>query len=114
MRTPNRWAIPSLGLAALGAGCVFIYGLPDLLQDFPVPPWKVVAVLAAGIGAGAINAVVGSGSLITFPTLLAVGLPPITANVSNNVGLVPGGVAGVMGYRAELKGQRDRIVRLAS
>src|SRR3954463_11228480 len=66
------------------------------------------------MGAGAINAVVGSGSLITFPTLLAVGLPPITANVSNNVGLVPGGVAGVMGYRAELKGQRGRLVRLAS
>jgi uncharacterized membrane protein YfcA len=77
-----------------------------------VTPWEAAAVLAAGVGAGAINAVVGSGSLITFPTLLAVGLPPITANVSNNIGLIPGGVTGVLGYRAELKGQASRLVRL--
>lgn len=75
-------------------------------------PWEAAAVFAAGIGAGAINAVVGSGSLITFPTMLAVGFPPIVANVSNNVGLVPGGVTGVLGYRAELKGQRERLLRL--
>ncbi|MBO4273740.1 sulfite exporter TauE/SafE family protein [Microbispora triticiradicis] len=75
-------------------------------------PWEAVAVFAAGVGAGAINAVVGSGSLITFPTMLAVGFPPIVANVSNNVGLVPGGVTGVLGYRAELGGQRERLVRL--
>ncbi|MDH2426746.1 sulfite exporter TauE/SafE family protein [Sphaerisporangium sp. TRM90804] len=75
-------------------------------------PWEVVAILAAGAAAGAINAVVGSGSLITFPTLLALGYPPIVANVSNNVGLVAGGVAGVLGYRAELRGQRARLVRL--
>jgi uncharacterized membrane protein YfcA len=73
----------------------------------------MAAVLAAGVAGGAINTVVGSGSLITFPTLLAVGVPPITANVSNNIGLVPGGVTGVMGYRAELKGQRGRLLRLA-
>ncbi|MER6511996.1 sulfite exporter TauE/SafE family protein [Nonomuraea sp. NPDC048881] len=77
-------------------------------------PWEMAAVFAAGVGAGGINAVVGSGSLITFPTLLAVGLPPVTANVSNNIGLVPGGVTGVLGYRAELKGQRGRLLRLAS
>ncbi|MFI7469028.1 sulfite exporter TauE/SafE family protein [Nonomuraea sp. NPDC049646] len=77
-------------------------------------PWEMAAVFAAGIGAGGINAVVGSGSLITFPTLLAVGLPPVTANVSNNIGLVPGGVTGVLGYRAELQGQRGRLLRLAS
>ncbi|GAA3694563.1 sulfite exporter TauE/SafE family protein [Nonomuraea antimicrobica] len=76
-------------------------------------PWEMVAVLAAGVAGGAINTVVGSGSLITFPTLLAVGLPPITANVSNNIGLVPGGLTGVMGYRAELSGQRARLLRLA-
>ncbi|MDF5754889.1 sulfite exporter TauE/SafE family protein [Spongiactinospora sp. TRM90649] len=75
-------------------------------------PWEAVAVLAAGIAAGSINAVVGSGSLITFPTLLAFGYPPIVANVSNNVGLVPGGVTGVLGYREELKGQRGRLTRL--
>ncbi|WP_424528461.1 sulfite exporter TauE/SafE family protein [Sphaerisporangium viridialbum] len=76
-------------------------------------PWEVVAVLAAGFAAGGINAVVGSGSLITFPTLLALGYPPIVANVSNNVGLVAGNVTGVLGYRAELKGQRERLLRLA-
>ncbi|WP_326633797.1 sulfite exporter TauE/SafE family protein [Nonomuraea fuscirosea] len=76
-------------------------------------PWEMVAVLVAGLAGGAINTVVGSGSLITFPTLLAVGLPPITANVSNNIGLVPGGLSGVIGYRTELKGQRDRLLRLA-
>ncbi|GAB1819244.1 sulfite exporter TauE/SafE family protein [Herbidospora sp. RD11066] len=75
-------------------------------------PWEAVAVFAAGVGAGGINAVVGSGSLITFPTLLALGYPPIVANVSNNIGLVPGGVTGVLGYREELKGQRSRLTRL--
>ncbi len=75
-------------------------------------PWEAVAVFAAGVGAGGINAVVGSGSLITFPTLLAVGLPPVVANVSNNVGLVPGNLASVLGYRAELKGQQARLIRL--
>lgn len=75
-------------------------------------PLEVVAVLLAGVGAGTINAVVGSGTLITFPTLLAVGAPPVTANISNNIGLVPGSVAGAVGYRRELAGQRDRTVRL--
>lgn len=74
----------------------------------------MAAVLAAGVAAGGINAVVGSGSLITFPTLLAIGYPPIVANVSNNVGLVAGGVTGVLGYRAELEGQRGRLLRLGA
>ncbi|SNT54453.1 hypothetical protein SAMN05443665_10427 [Actinomadura meyerae] len=72
------------------------------------------AIFAAGVAAGSINTVVGSGSLITFPTLLALGYPPVVANVSNNIGLVPGGVTGAYGYREELKGQRGRLVRLAS
>ncbi len=67
---------------------------------------------AAGLGAGAINAVVGSGTLITFPVLLAVGYPPVLANVSNNVGLVPGGVSTVVANRPELAGQRPRLIRL--
>jgi uncharacterized membrane protein YfcA len=75
---------------------------------------EAVAVLLAGVAAGTINTIVGSGTLITFPTLLAFGVPPITANVSNNVGLVPGNVSGVLGYRDELTGQRDRLVRLGS
>ena len=69
-------------------------------------------ILLAGIGAGTINTVVGSGSLITFPTLVALGYPPLLANVSNNIGLVPGGVSGVHGYRRELVGQRTRLRRL--
>jgi len=66
------------------------------------------------VAAGGINAVVGSGSLITFPTLLAFGVSPITANVSNNVGLVPGGASGAYGYRKELAGQWGRLLRLGT
>jgi uncharacterized protein len=77
-----------------------------------VGPAEVVAILVAGGAAGAVNAVVGSGSLITFPTLLAFGLPPVVANVSNNVGIVAGNVTGAAGYRHELAGQRARLVRL--
>jgi uncharacterized protein len=66
----------------------------------------------AGVAAGSINAVVGSGSLVTFPTLVALGYPPVTATVSNTVGLVPGAVAGAYGYRRELRGQLGRVLRL--
>ncbi|MBJ7355841.1 sulfite exporter TauE/SafE family protein [Nocardioides sp.] len=68
----------------------------------------------AGLAAGTINTVVGSGTLITFPTLLAFGVPPVTANVSNNIGLVPGSLSGAIGYRRELAGQRGRVLRLAA
>jgi uncharacterized membrane protein YfcA len=74
----------------------------------------MAAVLLAGVAAGTINTVVGSGTLITFPTLLALGVPPVTANVSNTVGLVPGSVSGAIGYRRELAGQRARLLRLGS
>ncbi len=74
----------------------------------------MVAILLAGVAAGGINAIVGSGTLITFPTLLAFGVPPVTANVSNTVGLVPGTLSGVVGYRSELAGQRGRVMRLSS
>lgn len=73
---------------------------------------ELVALLAAGIGAGLINTVVGSGTLLTFPTLLALGVPPVVANVSNTVGLVPGSMSGVAATRPELRGQRSRAVRL--
>ena len=75
---------------------------------------EALALFGAGIAAGTINAVVGSGTLITFPTLLALGYPPVLANVTNNVGLVPGVLSGVHGYRAELSGQRNRVRRLGS
>jgi uncharacterized protein len=68
----------------------------------------------AGIFAGTINTVVGSGTLVTFPVLLAVGYGPVVANVSNTVGLVPGSISGAIGYRQELTGQRARIARLGS
>jgi uncharacterized protein len=75
---------------------------------------RALAIFAAGLAAGTINTVVGSGTLITFPTLLAFGYPPVLANVSNNVGLVPGVASGVHGYRSELGGQRRRLIRLGS
>jgi len=75
---------------------------------------EMAAILLAGVGAGTINAVVGSGTLITFPTLLAIGIPPVTANVSNTVGLVPGSFSGAVGYRRELTGQRPRLLRLGA
>src|SRR5437764_12126047 len=65
-----------------------------------------LGIFAAGIVAGTINVVVGSGTLFTFPVLLAFGYPPVTANVSNTVGLVPGSVSGAIGYREERRGQR--------
>ncbi|WP_090971268.1 sulfite exporter TauE/SafE family protein [Nocardioides exalbidus] len=75
-------------------------------------PLEMLLITLAGVAAGTINTVVGSGTLITFPTLLAFGVPPVTANVSNNVGLVPGNVSGAIGYRRELVGQRSRVIRL--
>ncbi len=75
---------------------------------------EVVAILLAGLAAGTINTIVGSGTLVTFPTLLAFGVPPVTANVSNTVGLVPGSLSGAWGYRVELAGQRPRLLRLGS
>jgi len=79
-----------------------------------VSPTEAVLVALAGVAAGTINTVVGSGTLITFPTLLAFGVPPVTANVSNTVGLVPGSMSGVFGYRRELAGQRARVLRLGA
>jgi uncharacterized membrane protein YfcA len=79
-----------------------------------VSPLEVAAILLAGVAAGTINTIVGSGTLITFPTLLAFGVPPVTANVSNTVGLVPGSLSGAIGYRAELEGQTGRLWRLGS
>lgn len=71
-----------------------------------------LAVLGAGVVAGGINAIVGSGSLVTFPTLLALGLPALTANVSNSIGLVPGSVAGAFGYRREIALVRHHLLAL--
>src|SRR5271165_3636941 len=75
---------------------------------------EIASIALAGLAAGTINTVVGSGTLITFPVLLAFGYPPVTANVSNTIGLVPGSVSGAWGYRRELSGQRRRVVRLGT
>lgn len=74
---------------------------------------EALAILGGGVAAGTINTIVGSGTLITFPLLLAFGYAPVTANVSNTIGLVPGSLSGAYGYRRELAGQRERTVRLA-
>jgi uncharacterized protein len=73
---------------------------------------RALLILAAGIGAGTINTVVGSGTLITFPVLLFLGYPPVVANVSNTIGLVAGGVTAVHGYREELRGSARTLRRL--
>lgn len=73
---------------------------------------ELLLVGLAGVGAGFINTVVGSGTLITFPTLLALGVPPVLANVSNTIGLTPGSFSGAWAMRPELVGQRRRILRL--
>ena len=73
-----------------------------------------IALLAgAGFIAGAINAAAGGGSLVSFPALIAVGYPSLTANVTNNVAVSPGYIGGAVGYRHGLRGQRRRIVPLA-
>jgi uncharacterized membrane protein YfcA len=75
---------------------------------------EVISIALAGLAAGTINTVVGSGTLITFPVLLAFGYAPVIANVSNTIGLVPGSVSGAIGYRRELAGQRRQVVRFGA
>lgn len=65
--------------------------------------WQILVVLLAGFWAGTINSVVGSGTLVTFPVLVAVGFPPVTAQMSNAMGLVAAGFSGTWGYRRELR-----------
>jgi uncharacterized membrane protein YfcA len=79
-----------------------------------VTPLDGLLIALAGMAAGLINTVVGSGTLITFPTLLALGYPPVLANISNNIGLVPGSLSGAIGYRRELAGQRRRLLTLGT
>jgi len=73
---------------------------------------ELLAVAAAGAGAGAANSVAGGGALITFPTMVALGLPPLTANVTNTIGIVPASVGGALGYRDLLREQGERFARL--
>lgn len=77
-----------------------------------IDPLGATLIVAAGVTAGMMNAIVGAGALVTFPTLLLLGYPPLVANVSNTVGIVPGSFSGTVGYRRELSGQRGRAVPL--
>jgi len=77
-------------------------------------PAQLLLLAAAALLAGAVNAVAGGGSLLSFPALLAVGYPAITANVTNSVALTPGYFGGTLGYRRELTGQRRRIIALGA
>jgi len=98
----RRWIVRGCDL---DAGLLGSLGPADL-------PWALALVLVAGAVAGAINAVVGSGTLITFPVLLLLGMPPVMANVSNTLGLVPGAAASVWEYRATLVESRRLLARL--
>ena len=75
--------------------------------------YEAILIVTAAIAAGAINALVGSGTLITFPTLIALGYPPLLANISSNIGLVPGSISGAVAYRHELRGQGRRFLSLS-
>jgi len=70
------------------------------------------AVVLAAVWAGGINTLVGSGTLVTFPVLLGIGVPPVTANISNSIGLVAGGISGTVGYLPEMKGMGRRVLQL--
>jgi uncharacterized protein len=74
---------------------------------------ELLAVAAAGAAAGASNSLAGAGSLITFPTLVALGVPPLSANVTSTVGLIPGAAGGAIGYADLLGQQSQRVIRLA-
>ncbi len=69
----------------------------------------MILIALAGVAAGAINTLVGSGTLVTFPTLVALGYPPVVSTMSNAIGLVAGGISGTWGYRRELRGQWTRL-----
>ncbi|USQ78242.1 sulfite exporter TauE/SafE family protein [Ornithinimicrobium faecis] len=75
--------------------------------------FEISAIILAGMWAGAINTVVGSGTLVTFPTLLFFGYPAVSANISNSLGLVAGGLTGAWGYRREIRPLRDLLIKLA-
>jgi hypothetical protein len=84
-----------------------------LLGTISFTPLHEVLLVLAGVGAGIFNGVAGGGSLISFPVLLALGLSPLTANITNTVGIWPGYLGSAAGFRKEIAGQRRRFVRLS-
>ncbi|MGH7868466.1 MAG: sulfite exporter TauE/SafE family protein, partial [Candidatus Dormibacteraceae bacterium] len=77
-----------------------------------VSVWEGAALIGAGLAAGTINTIVGSGGLIAFPVLLTFGYSPLVANTTQTLGLLPGSLSGAIGYRRELRGQMGRTLRL--
>jgi uncharacterized membrane protein YfcA len=77
-----------------------------------VTPGSAALVVGAGFVAGGVNALAGGGTLLTYPALLAAGLPPVLANTTSSVGLLTGYAGGSIAYRRELAGQRVRAIRL--
>ncbi|RLY94934.1 hypothetical protein CWC38_11060 [Kocuria tytonicola] len=74
--------------------------------------WQVLLILVAGLWAGTINTIVGSGTLVTFPVLVTMGVPPVTASMSNAMGLIAGNLTGAWSYRSELRGLRRTLLKL--
>jgi uncharacterized protein len=87
--------------------------VPDSGRLGSVTPLDAAVILAAGFTAGGMNAVVGAGTLVTFPALLAIGLAPVTANVTNTLGILPGSFAGAYGYREQLGSVRHLLRQIA-
>lgn len=79
-----------------------------------ISPVQVLALLATGVVGGVVSVLVSVASFVTYPALLAVGLPPLAANVTNTVALVFNGVGATIGARPELEGQRPTLLRLAA
>ncbi|MCU1490562.1 MAG: hypothetical protein JWM85_1967 [Acidimicrobiaceae bacterium] len=89
--------------------------MPDYHSPMAVPDLdtgRAVVLALAGLGAGMVNGIAGGGTLLTFPALIALGYPALAANVTSTVGIWPGYIGGLAGFRVELSGQRDRLVRL--
>ena len=86
---------------------------PGVLGTASLSSAHIVLLVLGGVGAGIFNGVAGGGSLISFPLLLALGYPALTANITNTVGIWPGYAGGAAGFREEISGQRDRLVQLS-
>ncbi|WP_137802424.1 sulfite exporter TauE/SafE family protein [Kocuria sp. 2SI] len=86
--------------------------MSGLLDSFEFTWWQAGLILVAGVWAGLINTIVGSGTLVTFPVLVTMGVPPVTATMSNAMGLIAGNLTGAWNYRAELRGLRGTLLKL--
>lgn len=86
--------------------------MDEIWNSFPFDGWEVVLIVVAGLWAGLINTIVGSGTLVTFPVLVTMGIAPVTATMSNAMGLIAGNITGAWGYRSKLRGVERTLYRL--